>query len=65
MATMMNEDIVLKPDNLPEDSTFIDHSDYVVQDIIISSWNVRYRRGGLGIGDSRATSRRRINKEQR
>ncbi|MCP4653193.1 MAG: transposase, partial [Candidatus Omnitrophica bacterium] len=40
----INEDIPLKPENLPPGSRLKDYQDYVVQDIILANWNIRYRR---------------------
>jgi len=40
----INEDIPLKPENLPVGSKLKDYQDYVVQDIILANWNIRYRR---------------------
>lgn len=42
---IIDEDIPLKPDNLPPGSVFIDYRDFIVQDIIFCPWNIRYRRG--------------------
>jgi len=41
----IHEDMPLHPENIPLGSTFIDYQDYVVQDIIFSNKNIRYRRG--------------------
>ncbi len=41
----IHEDTPLHPENIPPGSTFIDYRDYVVQDIIFSNKNIRYRRG--------------------
>ena len=41
----IHKDKLIHPENIPEKSTFIDYQDYVVQDIIISSHNTRYRLG--------------------
>ncbi len=41
----IHEDQKLHPENLPPGSTFIDYQDFVVQDIILTNWNIRYRRG--------------------
>ena len=35
----------LHPENRPHGSIFIDYQDFVVQDIIFTNWNIRYRRG--------------------
>ena len=40
----IHEDIPIKPDNIPTGSKFIDYRDYIVQDIKIFPWNIRYRR---------------------
>jgi hypothetical protein len=36
--------VSIKPDNLPEGSKLKDHQEYIVQDIVIGSWNTCYRR---------------------
>ena len=41
----IHEDKKLHPKNLPHGSTFIGYQDFVVQDIILTNWNTRYRRG--------------------
>ncbi len=41
----IHEDEKIHPEDIPEGSTFIDYHDYVVQDIVISSWNTRYQLG--------------------
>jgi len=41
----IHEDKPIHPEDIPEKSTLIDYQDYVVQDIIISSYNTRYRLG--------------------
>lgn len=40
----INETRVLKPDNLPEGARFKGYEDFIVQDIVIAPWTVRYRR---------------------
>ena len=42
---IIHEDRRLYPEDLPAGSTFIDYQDYVVQDVIFTNWNTRYRRG--------------------
>ena len=42
---IIHEDRRLYPENIPAGSTFIDYKDYIVQDIIFTNWNTRYRRG--------------------
>jgi hypothetical protein len=42
---VIHEDRCLHPKNKPAGSTFIDYQDFVVQDIILMNWNIRYRRG--------------------
>ena len=41
----IHEDRKLHPENRPHGSTFIGYQDFVVQDIIFTNWNTRYRRG--------------------
>jgi len=41
---IIHDDRILKPDNVPEGSLFKGYEDFVVQDLIIKSHNVRYRR---------------------
>ena len=41
----INETKILQPDNIPEGSVFKGYEDYIVQDLIIMPWTVRYRRG--------------------
>jgi hypothetical protein len=40
----IDEDIKLQPEHIPPGSEFIEYKDYVVQDLILASWNIRYRR---------------------
>ncbi len=40
----IHEVVSIKPGNLPDGSKLKDHQDYVVQDLIISNWNICYRR---------------------
>jgi hypothetical protein len=40
----IDETIHLRPDNLPSGSKLKDYQDYVVQELIIDTWNIRYRR---------------------
>jgi hypothetical protein len=40
----INETRVLKPDNLAEGARFKGYEDFIVQDIVITPWTIRYRR---------------------
>ena len=40
----LDETRILKPDSLPEGARFKGYEDFIVQDIIIKPWTVRYRR---------------------
>ncbi len=40
----VNETRILKPDSLPADARFKGYEDFIVQDIVIAPWTVRYRR---------------------
>ena len=39
----IHKTIIIKPDNLPEQSRFLGYQDYFVQDLIIEPFNTRYR----------------------
>jgi hypothetical protein len=43
-ALAINETRILKPDSLPEGARFKGYEDFIVQDIIIKAWTLRYRR---------------------
>jgi hypothetical protein len=40
----INETRVIKPDSLPEGARFKGYEDFIVQDLIIMPWTIRYRR---------------------
>jgi hypothetical protein len=40
----INETHILKPDSLPDGARFKGYEDFIVQDIVIKPWMVRYRR---------------------
>lgn len=40
----IHEDKIIQPDSVPEGSTFKGYQDFVVQDLIIGTWNTRYRK---------------------
>lgn len=40
----INEVVPIRPENLPAGSKLKDYQDYIVQDIILDSWNICYRR---------------------
>ena len=40
----IHEVVSIKPGNLPEGSKLKDHQEYIVQDIVLGSWNTCYRR---------------------
>ncbi|MBT4364027.1 MAG: transposase [Desulfobacula sp.] len=40
----IHEEVSLKPDNLPDGSKLKGYQEYIVQDLIIGSWNTCYRR---------------------
>jgi hypothetical protein len=40
----LDETRILKPDRLPEDARFKGYEDFIVQDLVIEPWTVRYRR---------------------
>ena len=44
MALAIDETRILKPDSLPEGARFKGYEDFIVQDIVIKPWTVRYRR---------------------
>jgi hypothetical protein len=41
----IHQEIPIQPDNIPHGSKFIDYKEYIVQDIMFSPLNIRYRRG--------------------
>ena len=43
-ALAIDETRILKPDSLPEGARFKGYEDFIVQDIVIKPWTVRYRR---------------------
>jgi transposase IS66 family protein len=43
-ALALDETRILKPDSLPKGARFKGYEDFIVQDIIIKPWTVRYRR---------------------
>ena len=43
-ALALDETRILKPDSLPEGARFKGYEDFIVQDIVIMPWTVRYRR---------------------
>jgi hypothetical protein len=43
-ALVIDETRILKPDILPEGARFKGYEDFIVQDIVIKPWTVRYRR---------------------
>ena len=40
----VSETRIVKPDSLPEGSRFKGYEDFIVQDLVIAPWTVRYRR---------------------
>ena len=40
----INEDKIVQPALIPEGSVFKGYQDFIVQDLIIGNWNIRYRR---------------------
>jgi hypothetical protein len=40
----INESRILKPDSLPEGARFKGYEDFIVQDLVIKPWTIRYRR---------------------
>lgn len=40
----IHEDKIIQPINIPEHSIFKGYQDFVVQDMVIGNWNVRYRK---------------------
>ena len=40
----INEDKIIQPDLIPAGSEFKGYQDFIVQDLIIGNWNIRYRR---------------------
>jgi hypothetical protein len=40
----IHEDKIIEPEFIPKDSEFKGYQDFVVQDLIIKSWNIRYRK---------------------
>ncbi len=41
----IDNEVILKPENLPIGSELIDYKDYTVQDLFLFKWNTLYRRG--------------------
>jgi hypothetical protein len=44
MALAIDETRILKPDSLPQGARFKGYEDFIVQDIVIKPWTLRYRR---------------------
>jgi len=40
----IHEDKIIEPDFIPEGSVFKGYQDFIVQDFVIGSWNIRYRK---------------------
>ncbi len=40
----IHEDKIVEPENVPEGSEFKGYQDFIVQDFVIGSWNIRYRK---------------------
>jgi len=40
----IHEDKIIQPDLIPDGSQFKGYQDFIVQDLIIGNWNIRYRR---------------------
>ncbi len=40
----IHEDKIIQPDFIPEGSSFKGYQDFIIQDIIIGNWNIRYRK---------------------
>ena len=40
----IHEDKIIEPESIPEGSEFKGYQDFVVQDFVIGSWNIRYRK---------------------
>lgn len=47
----IHETVPLRPESLPEDAVLIDYQDFVVQDVIFRSHNVKYRRARYQLPD--------------
>jgi len=43
-ALAIDETRIVKPDSLPEGARFKGYEDFIVQDLVIKPWTVRYRR---------------------
>jgi hypothetical protein len=43
-ALAIDETRILKPDSLPQGARFKGYEDFIVQDIVVKPWTVRYRR---------------------
>ena len=40
----IHEDKIIQPEYIPEGSRFKGYQDYIVQDLVIGTWNIRYRK---------------------